>query len=418
MIAADRLFTGIGELATLAAGPLPRRGAAAMGDLGLISDAAVAVARGIIVATGPERDVRRNVQLRTHAVLHDLHGACVVPGFVDAHTHVLFAGDRHEEVAAKVAGASYGEIALRGGGLFATVRATRQIAPGLLLAQSVERLHRMACGGTTTAEVKSGYALTGPGELRLLDLIPELARRSGLDLIPTYLAAHAVPPEFQGRRADWVREILRGLHAVADRHRARYCDVFVEAGFFTVAEAERILTAARGLGLGLKIHADEFTACGGAELAARLKVASADHLLAAPDSSYDGLARAGTIAVLLPVTPFASLSGTTSPGRALVKAGVPVALGSDLSPNCWVESMPIVLAHAVYAARLTPAEAITAATVNAACAVGASGVAGQIRPGRAASFSVFDVRHAVEIPYRIGIAPTAVYRRGLRLAPT
>ncbi|MHB8352735.1 MAG: imidazolonepropionase [Thermoplasmata archaeon] len=417
MIRADRLFTGIGELATLASGPVPRCGAA-MGELGLVPDAAVAVADGTIVAVGPERALRRTVRLRPRGTHHDLEGSCVMPGFVDAHTHLVFAGDRHGEVAAKLAGRSYGAIARNGGGLFATVRATREAPDAVLVADAVARLGRMARSGTTTAEVKGGYALTVAGELRLLGLIPEIARRSGVDLIPTYLAAHAVPPEYRGRSSAWVREILRGLPLAADRHRARFCDVFVDPGFFSVAQAEQILTAARQAGLGLKIHADEFTACGGAELAARLQATSADHLLEAPPSSYAGLQRAGTVAVLLPVTPFASLSGSASPGRALVDAGVPVALGTDLSPNSWVEAMPIVLAHAVYSARLTPAEALSAATVNAAHAVGASAEAGQIRPGRPANFSVFPVRHAVEIPYRIGLPPTAVYRRGTRLAPT
>lgn len=417
MIRADLLFTGIGELATLARGPLPRRGAA-QGDLGLVVDAAIAVAGGVVVAAGPEREVRRAVTLSARGVRRPVDGGCVVPGFVDAHTHLLFAGDRHGEVAAKLRGASYAEIARRGGGLYATVRATRRASAAVLVAGAVDRLRRMALAGTTTAEVKSGYALTVPGERRLLDLIPEIARRSGLRLVPTYLGAHAVPPEYVGRSDAWVRALLAELPHIAASQRARFCDIFVEPGFFSAGAAGRILTAARSVGLGLKLHADEFSASGGAELAARLGARSADHLLRAPRSSYAGLARAGTVAVLLPVTPFASLSGTASPGRELVRAGVPVALGTDLSPNSWVESMTVVLAHAVYAARLTPAEALAAATVNAACAIGADGEAGQIRPGRSADLAIFPVRHAVEIPYRIGLAPTAVYCRGRRRTPT
>ncbi|MGI0150346.1 MAG: imidazolonepropionase, partial [Thermoplasmata archaeon] len=352
MIRADALLTGIGELATLARGPVPRRGRE-MGDLGIVSDAAVALHRGRIAATGTRRSVLRSVSLAPGATVQELDGACVVPGFVDAHTHLLFAGDRHGEIVEKLSGASYGTIARRGGGLFRTVAATRAAAGPALIGLARERLRRMARAGTTTAEVKTGYALRPAGELRLLRLLAEVARGSEVAIVPTYLGAHAVPPEFSGRPAAYVREIVTtALPRVAASGRARFCDVFCEPGFFSVTHAERILRAARAFGLGLKIHADEFSASGGAELAARLRVRSADHLLSAPPSSFDGLARAGTIAVLLPVTPFASLSVKRSPGRELVDAGVPVALGTDLSPNSWVEAMPIVLAHAVHSARL------------------------------------------------------------------
>ncbi len=412
MIRADLLVTGIGELATLAEGPVPRVGPS-MRLLGLRRDAAIAVAGGRFAFVGPERVAKGTVRLRPGGVRWNAEGGSVVPGFVDAHTHVLFAGDRHGEAELKVGGASYGEIARSGGGLFATVRATRRASDERLLEVTETRLRRMAALGTTTAEVKSGYALHHAGELRLLRLVPRLARRTGLNLVPTFLGAHAVPPEFQGRTDAYLDEmILRTLPEVARLGLARYCDVFCEPGFFSPTQSERLLRAALALGLGAKIHADEFVRSGGARLAARLRVTSADHLLAASEADRRALARAGVTAVLLPVTPFASMASFPGVGRAMVDAGVPVALGSDLSPNSWVESMGIVLAHSVYGARLTPAEALTAATVNAAHAIGVAGEAGSISVGRSADFSVFPTGSVEEIPYRVGAIPERVYRQG------
>ena len=413
MTGADLLLTGIGELATLDPGPVPRCGRA-MEELGRIDRAALAVSRGRVAFVGTEAAARRDVRVRRGGRRIDLGGGCVLPGFVDAHTHLLFAGDRSGELPLKVAGASYLDLARAGGGLLSTVRATRRAGAAELLDASTGRLERMAASGTTSAEVKSGYALTHAGELRLLSLIPTLARRSGLTLVPTYLGAHAVPPEFAGRPDAYVREIVdRTLPEVARRRLARFCDVFCEPGFFTVRQTGRILRAALALGLGVKVHAEEFVWSGGARLAASLRAASADHLLVARPTDHERLAASGVTAVLLPVTPFAAFSGTRSPGRELVDAGVPVALGSDLSPSSWVESMPLVLAHAVYSARLSPAEAITAATVNSAHALGISGSAGRIAVGRAAEFVAFDLPGVEHVAYRIGARPRVVSRQGI-----
>lgn len=416
MIRADLVLSGFREVATLAAGPVPRLGPA-MEELGRVEDGAVAIDAGRFVFVGTSRAAAREVRLRSGGRRIEMDGSCAVPGFVDPHTHLLFAGDRSGEVAAKVRGASYLEIARRGGGIFSTVRATRRASTAALFDAAEARLRRMAAWGTTTAEVKSGYALTHAGELRLLSLVPRLARRTGLRLVPTYLGAHAVPPEFAGRPGAYVEEIVgRTLPEVAHGRRARFADVFCEPGFFSPTQASRILTAARELGLGLRVHAEEFRHSGGARLAARLGAASADHLLAATDDDLARLAERGVTATLLPVTPFASLAPAPPRGRDFVEAGVPVALGSDLSPNSWVEGMPVVLAHAVYAARLTPAEALTAATVNAAHSLGLGGAAGTIAVGRDADLAVFPVRSVEEIPYRIGVVPTAVYRQGICLS--
>ncbi len=416
MIRAGLIVEGIGELATLARGPVPRIGPA-LGDLGLVHGATLGIDGGRFVFVGTARETRRTLRLRSGGTRWDAEGAVVVPGFVDPHTHVLFAGDRHREVEAKIRGASYAEIAKKGGGLYSTVRATREASDADLLRATSGRLRRMAAAGTTTAEVKSGYALDHSGELRLLGLVPRLARSTGLRLVPTYLGAHAVPPEFAGRADAYVDGMIsRTLPVVARDRLAGACDVFCEPGFFSVAQSERLLRAAAALGLRTRIHADEFVRLGGARLAARLRTASADHLLATRPSDHAALARAGVTAVLLPVTAFASLTTARPPGRELVDAGAAVAVGSDLSPNSWVESMPTVLSHAVYGARLTPSEALAAATVNAAHALGISDEAGSIAVGRSADFSTFRLGAADEIAYRVGAVPERVYRQGIRVS--
>ena len=415
---AQLIVDGIADLATVARGAVPRRGDSA-GDLARIPDGALAVDAGRFVFVGRSSTMRREVTLRPGGQRLDVRGGCVVPGFVDAHTHLLFAGDRSDELAQRVQGVSYREIARRGGGIFSTVRRTRRASDRSLVASALARLGRMAAHGTTTLEVKSGYALSHAGEIRLLRLIPTLARRSGLRLVATYLGAHAPAPGPAKTRAAYLSMILRQtLPEVARRRLARFCDVFCEPGFFDLATSEKVLRSARSLGLGLKIHADEFSAYGGAALAARLSVRSAEHLLETPPREMRSLARAEVTAVLLPGTAFAATDRGRSPGREMVDAGVAVALGSDLSPSSWVESMPLVLAHAVYSAHLTPSEAIVAATVNAAHAIGVADVAGSIAVGRTADFAAFEVDSAEKIPYRIGIDPSHVFRRGICVSPS
>ena len=416
MITADLVVDDIGELATLAVGPVPRIGPAAE-ELGLLSDAAVAVAKGRVAWVGRARALGRAVRLRPRGRRVSAAGGVVVPGFVDAHTHALFAGNRAFELPLKVRGAGYAEIARAGGGIYATVRATRSATDATLLDESSARLERMGRWGTTSAEVKSGYALTVEGELRLLRLVPRLARRTGLRLDPTFLGAHAVAPEYRQRPDAYVDLLVRkALPRVAAEQLARFCDVFCEPGFFSVEQSERLLSAALALGLGIKIHAEEFVLSGGARLAARLHATSADHLLAARAGDRAALATSGVTAVLLPITAVTASPGVRSPGRELIDAGVPVALGSDCSPNSWVEAMPVVLAHAVHAARLSPAEALTAATVNAAHASGLEG-SGTVEVGRSADFAVFPVRSVDQLGYRFDVIPAVVFRQGNRFSP-
>jgi imidazolonepropionase len=416
MIRADVVVTNLAEVTTLAPGPIPRTGAA-MSEVGRVPNGALAVAEGRFVWVGPERALARNVRLGSGGRTLDGRRGTLVPGFVDAHTHVLFAGDRAFELPLKVAGASYAEIARRGGGLYSTVRATRRASDTALLTETFGRLSTMAAQGSTAVEVKSGYALNHEGELRLLRLIPRLARRTGLRLVPTYLGAHAIAPEYRDHPDAYVDRIVRQTLPVVARERlARFCDVFCEPGFFTVAQSERILRAALALGLDVKVHAEEFVLSGGARLAARLPARSAEHLLEATRADRARLAESSVTAVLLPLTAFASSKTRRSPAREMVDAGVPVALGTDCSPNSWVDSMPLVLAHAVHGGRLTPAEALTAATVNAAHA-SALEDAGRIAPGLPADFSVFDLPSSDHLGYRFDAIPTRVYRQGKSISP-
>lgn len=411
MISADLLVTEIGELATLALGPVPRIGTRAE-ELGLVADAALAVADGRFVWVGRERGLSKAVRLRSGGRRISAMGGSVVPGFVDAHTHALFAGHRAFELPLKARGASYAEIARAGGGIYSTVRATRRATATELLEATAARLHRMGRWGSTSVEVKSGYALTPLGELRLLRLVPRLARRTGLRLVPTFLGAHAVAPEYRSRPDEYVDLLIRrALPAVARERLAAFCDVFCEPGFFSVRQSERLLRAALALGLGVKVHAEEFVLSGGARLAARLRAVSAEHLLAARSEDRARLATSGVTAVLLPVTAFVAAPAVRSPGREMLDAGVPVALGTDCSPNTWVEAMPLVLAHAVHGARLSPAEALTAATVNAAHASGLED-AGTIVPGQPADFAIFPIRSVDQLGYRFDAIPASVYRQG------
>ncbi|MGC2289022.1 MAG: imidazolonepropionase, partial [Thermoplasmata archaeon] len=250
MTRADLVITDIGELATLAHGPVPRVGST-MRELGRVADAALAIEGGRFVFVGTEAQCRREVRLRKGGARWSAGGGTVVPGFVDPHTHLLFAGDRAAEIDLKIGGASYVDIAQQGGGLFQTVRATRRASTAVLLQSAEARLRRMAALGTTCCEVKSGYALTPAGEQRLLSLVPILARRTGLRLVPTFLGAHAIPPEFSERADDYVSALIaEALPAIARQHLADFCDAFCEPGFFSIEQTERLLLAARAAGLG------------------------------------------------------------------------------------------------------------------------------------------------------------------------
>lgn len=387
----DLLVANASEVATLS-GPAPRRGEA-LDDAGIVEDAGVYVVDGEI-----DRVDRTGALPSTADVVIDADGGTVVPGFVDPHTHVCFAGHRAEELGMKLRGATYREIAERGGGIPSTVEATRGASVEELVAAARPRLDRMVARGTTTVEAKSGYGLTLEAEGRMLDAIAALDD-DPIEVVPTFMGAHAVP---EGTDADAYvdRVVDEMLPAVADR--AAYCDVFVEEGYFTPAQGRRVLEAAADLGLGLRVHADELSDQGAAELAVELGATSADHLLRVSGEGIEALAGSDTVATLLPAVPDAMLDDAYPPARAMIEAGVAVALGTDMNPNCWCESMQLVQWLACVRMGLTPTEALAASTVNAACALDRGDRVGRLEPGMRADLLVLDAPTHAFVAYGFG----------------
>lgn len=410
----DLLVTNIGELLTLAGPSGPRTGSAAA-EVGAVCDAAVAIGGGRILAAGPRRAVEAEFPAATAAKTLDADGKLVLPGFVDPHTHLIFSGSREEEFALRLAGAPYLEILKAGGGILNTVARTRAASDDELVQTAEHHLAVMARHGTTTVEAKSGYGLDLTTELRQLAIIDALNRRGPQTLVPTFMGAHAVPAEFAGNPDGYVEHVCSViLPAVAAAGLAEFCDVFCERGVFELDQTRRILTVAAGLGLKLKLHADEMVTLGGAELAAEFHATSADHLLYASDTGLDRLAASGTVAVLLPGTPYSLGMRDYARAREMIARGVPVALATDFNPGTsFTESMPAIIELACRMMRLTPAEAIVAATVNAACAIGRGDSAGSIVAGRPADLIVTDVPNYRYLPYHYGVNPvTTVVKRG------
>lgn len=399
---AELIVYNIGMLATCAGGV--KRGRA-MRDAGLLTGAAVAAAGGRILAAGPEKDVREAVPTDKRTEFLDARGRLVTPGLVDCHTHLFYAGSREQELALKLAGKSYLEILACGGGILSTVRKTRQAGDDVLLAETKKRLARALAHGTTTAEVKSGYGLSTDEELRALRLINWLGGEQPVELVPTFLGAHAVPEEYKddpGRYVDLVCTEM--IPRVAGENLALFNDVFCEEGVFTVEQSRRILKTGLAHGLPPKIHADELAASGGAELAAEVGAVSADHLLCVSPEGINRLAAAGTVAVLLPGTAYYLAAGRYAPARAFLEAGVPVAVASDANPgSCPTEALQAVFNLACLYLRMQPPEVLTAMTVNAAAALGLVGRLGSLEPGRQADLVIWDAPNLDYLGYHFGV---------------
>jgi imidazolonepropionase len=334
----------------------------------------------------------------------DASGKTVLPGFVDSHTHLLFAGSREDEFEKRLTGMSYQQIAEQGGGINATVERVRACSKEEVKALARPRLERLLSYGVTTVEVKSGYGLTLADEVKSLEAIAELDAEGPLELVPTFLGAHAVPPEYRGDRAGYLRLLVDEMLPEITRSRlAEFCDVFCETGVFSLEESERILRRAHDLGLRLKLHADELTPLGGAELAARLGAVSADHLLCITEAGIDALARSGTVATLLPGTAF-FLGAAYAPARRLIERGVTVALASDCNPGTNpTENLPLVGAMACTQMKMLPAEVVTALTYHAARALGRADRIGSLEVGKQADLIVCDVPDYRQLFYHYGI---------------
>ena len=375
---------------------------------------AVRAEDGILVFVGTETDYRREYAGRPADVTVDAAGKTLLPGFVDAHTHPVWVGDRGAEIGRRLAGESYASIAASGGGILATVRATRAASEKELSEAVHRRLRAMLAHGATTVEAKSGYGLTAEDEIRALRLLRALQGPAVPRIVPTLLAAHDFPPEYQDRREEWVRLIRHELvPLVAREGLARYCDVFCEEGVFSVEESRTILEAARRAGLGLRVHADELGRSGGTLLAADLGAASADHLLFAGDAEIAALARSGTVAVILPGTAW-WMRSRRAPARAMIDAGVPVAVASDANPGtCYTESLAAVAAHACLDSGLTVEETLTGMTLNAAASLGLADRIGSLETGKSADVVVLDAPDESHLVYHWGVdLVSAVVRSG------
>jgi imidazolonepropionase len=414
---ASLLIVHAAELVTLRGAPGPRTHEAS-GELGLIEDGAVYAKGGRIVDLGRTSEVvarhpRAEVRI-------DASGNVVLPGFIDAHTHAVFAGSREHEVEWKALGLSYSQIAARGGGILRTVRATREASEEELARTTADRFRTMLASGTTTMEAKSGYGLRTADEIKMLRAAATAGRLAGVDVVPTFLGAHAVPPEFEGRTESYV-DLVAGemLDAVAANRLAAFCDIFVDEGYFSTDHGLKLLSRARSLGLLPKVHADELAQTGGAKLAAEVRAASADHLIHPSSDGIDAMARSGVIGVLLPAASLASHLPFAD-GRRLIAAGVPVALGTDFNPNCWCESLQLPIALACHHNGLLPAQAIVAATVNAAHAIGRGSDLGTLEPGKLADILLLDIPSYRHLGYRIGgnVVRAVVKRGRLRVGPT
>jgi imidazolonepropionase len=418
-VEADLIVRHAAELVTLAGEVGRPRLGAELRDLSIIEDGALAALNGAIAWVGPTAELDREVTPSPACRTVDASGRIVLPGLVDPHTHLLFAGSREQEFVQRIEGKNYLEIAAAGGGINATVAATRQASKEELKAVARVRLRRMLEMGVTTAEVKSGYGLETATEIKMLEAINELALEEDLPhVVPTFLGAHEVPPEYRGRTADYIQLLVTEMiPEVASRHLARFNDVFCEKGVFSLEESEKVLNAGIFHGLRSKLHADELTPLGGAELAADLKATSADHLLFVTDHGIDAMARARVVAVLLPGTAYFLSLGRYAPARRLIERGVPVALATDCNPgSCMTESLPLVLNMACTQMRLSPAEAISAATFNAAWAVGEAGRVGSLEPGKQADFVILDAPNHLHLCYHFGVnLVQAVFKHG-RLA--
>lgn len=387
-----------------------------MRDLRILENASVVIRDQVIDWVGADRDLPR---LPADITSIDANGKTILPGFVDSHTHLIHAGTREAEFEQRLSGASYQEIAARGGGINASVVSTRRASRAELKELARARLQRLLQFGVTTVEVKSGYGLSNADEIKCLEVIADLNAEGPVELMPTFLGAHAVPPEYRQDRDAYVRLLVEEmLPEVSRSGLARFCDVFCETGVFSLAESERILGRARELGFQLKMHADELTPLGGAELAARLGAVSADHLLCVTPAGMQALASAGTVATLLPGTAF-FLGVQCAPARALIEHGLAVALASDCNPGtCPTENVPLVGTMACTQMRMLPAEVVTALTLNGAAALGRADDLGSIEPGKQADLAIFDVPDYRQLFYHFGINHAwKVIKRGVVVSP-
>ncbi len=400
MNSAEIAIVNIGQLASIA-GPARARVGAEMRELGLIGDAALLVLDGRVVAVGPYAELRGGIGSETTVI--DAQGCLVTPGFVDAHTHLVFAGNRAAEYERRIGGATYQEIAAAGGGIQSTVALTRAATEEELLAQARKHRDWMLRGGTTTLEAKSGYGLNREAELKMLRVLSRLDAEGPSRIVPTLLAAHTVPREMAERRGEYLRWIAEEfIPEVAGLGLARYCDAFCDDHAFTVEEVRPLFVAARRYGLGLRIHAEQFRPGTGAALAAELGAATADHLETVDEETLARMLAAGVQPVLLPASVFCLSRTQYPPARRMIDMGLPVVLATDFNPGSSpAPSMAFTMSLACLQMRMLPAEALVAATINAAYSLGLGGEIGSLEVGKAADFLIHECGDYRELAYYV-----------------
>ncbi len=405
----------IGQLATLVSEEAGPRSKEAMSQLGIIEDGSLWIEDGMIKGVGSTQEVEQNFKTRIEAAeVIDASGYLVTPGLIDPHTHVAFGGSREREFEMRLEGVSYMEIMNAGGGIHATTRMTRQATEEEIITQTKKRLDSFLQHGVTTVEGKSGYGMDIETELKQLRIMKELQETHPIDLVPTFMGAHAVPPEYKGREEEFVDYVINEmLPIVAEEQLAEFNDVFCEKDVFTPEQSERILEAGKKYGLIPKIHADEIVSYGGAELAAKVGAISAEHLLKASENGIKEMVKAGTIACLLPATAL-YLREKAADGRKMIDEGVAVAISTDCNPGSSpTTSMPLVMNLACISMRMTPAEALTAATYNAACAINRQHQIGSLEIGKQADVVLWNVKNYQELQYLFGVNHVkAVWKKG------
>jgi len=398
----DMLLTGIGQIATVAEHSERPKVGEELQEVSIIENGAIAITEGTIVNVGTTDEVLSQISETPELPVIEFPNMLAIPGFIDSHTHLAFGGSRENDFAMKLQGKTYLEILEAGGGILNTLRTTRKATQGELCSNAFSYAESMLSQGTTTIEAKSGYGLSTEHEMKMLLAYKDLQTKLPTEIIPTFMGAHAIPPEYEGRTEDYVDLIINEMiPTVAENKLAEFCDVFTEKGVFSVEQSRHILSAAKSSGMKLKIHADEIVQLGGAELAAEVGAVSADHLLMASDDGLEAMRKEGTIATLLPATAF-SLNAEYANARKMIDMELPVALATDFNPNCANESMFFTIALACYKMKMQPREALSAVTINAAHALDRGKTHGSIEVGKTADILILDCPNPEYLTWRFG----------------
>ena len=413
MKSADLVVSNCNQLLTCR-GPIPKR-KKELQDIGCIENTTIASSNGKIIFIGTEKEFHKDVSLVKNGVKIDGKGKIGLPGFIDSHTHLPFAGSREDEFLLRLKGFTYLQLAAKGLGIQSTVKATREASHQELLSLCLSRLDSMLVHGTTTAEAKSGYGLNTKDELKQLRVIKEAGQKHPIDLVPTFLGAHEIPMEYKTKKSEYVELIIQEMIPEVKRSNlAEFFDVFCEEGVYSVEDTRKLVSAAQRAGLKIKIHTDEFSALGGAELAAEVNAVSAEHLIAITREGINALSKSSTAAILLPGVSFFLMLGKTAPARQLIDEGVVVALATDFNPgSSMTESMFFILQLAIFTLKMGIEEAINAATANAAYAISRQTHLGSLELGKKMDLVLCDVPNYAHLGYHIGINPiTHVIKNG------